>query len=140
VDGFRGHTGRRTYRADRFALDLGQASGHVEFIIAEPCKTSEYPPFCRPDNRTGIDDNCLCLARIFHNRAIVMPQHFQQFGSITEIVPAAIGLDVNGTAAERTRKILHFSESFVPFTSFGRFHVRSGGSLIVIHYNAGFHR
>jgi len=69
-----------------------------------------------------------------------MPQDFHEFGSITEIVPAAIGLDINGTAAKRTREILHFSESFVPFTSYGRFHVRSGGSLIVIDYNAGFHR
>ena len=75
-------------------------------MVPEPSEPAEHPPLSGPHNRAGVDDNGLCLIGILHNRAAVMPQYFHQFGGIAEIVPAAVGLDVDRTATERVKKTL----------------------------------
>jgi hypothetical protein len=106
MDGFREDYGGGTYREDRFALDFRHAPGYIQVMVPEPGKPAEHPTFRGPDNGTGIDDDGLCVIGVLHNRAAVMPQDFHQFGSIAEIVPAAVCLDKDGTAAERIKKVL----------------------------------
>jgi hypothetical protein len=57
----------------------------------------------------------------------MIPQDFHQFGGITEIIPAPVGLDIDGTTAKH---IGEFHSKLIPSVAIsGRFHVRSGGSV-----------
>jgi len=77
----------------------------------------------------------LCIVRVSDDSASMIPQDFRQFCGIAKIVPAAVGFDIDGTIAQRPKKILHFSVIRIPFTGFGGVHEGPEDPLVVIHNN-----
>jgi hypothetical protein len=84
---------RVAHRPDSIQLHRRHAPGHGQVAVGKLRKAPEHPPFGRPDNRAGVDDNRVCFILIADKCRSPVFQDFHEFGRIPEIVPAPIGLD-----------------------------------------------
>ena len=86
---------RCAYREDSVPLNSRHASGYVKGPVAVEGQPAKHLPLGGAYYGTGIDDDDISAVCAIHKDVPLPFQYLPEFCCITEIKPAAVGLNIN---------------------------------------------
>ena len=121
-------------------MHCGHTSRDEEIYFTKLHNPAEHPPFCRPDNRAGINNGGISYVGRLNDDGSFMFQNFYKFCSISEIVTTTIGLDKNTPFTEYCKKTVDMTTSIIRFIRFVYCHWVLTNLSHLLHNNLLFHR